>query len=72
MTNVPNTGFLTCDECGATYDNAPDSPHHACGAAFVCEVPPALGRVTKIKSQGGKVFVETESGTQMIVPTFNK
>ena len=68
MSKIPNTGFLTCDECGETYDYAPDAPHHACQATFVCEVPPSLGRVTKIKQQGGKVVVGTESGTQMIVP----
>ncbi len=39
------------------------------GTVFVCEVPPALGRVTKLSLKGGKVVAETESGTPMIVPT---
>jgi hypothetical protein len=39
------------------------------GATYVFDVPKALGRVTGLKQQNGKVIAETESGTQMIVPT---
>lgn len=38
-------------------------------AEFICEVPPELGRVTKLRIKGGRVVAETESGTRMIVPT---
>lgn len=37
-------------------------------AEFVCEVPPELGRVTKLRIRGDRVVAETESGHQMIVP----
>lgn len=37
-------------------------------ASFVCEVPPSLGRVTKLRVERGKVTAETESGIKMIVP----
>lgn len=39
------------------------------GAEFVCEVPASLGRVTRLRVEGGKVTAETESGIKMIVPT---
>lgn len=39
------------------------------GAVFVCEVPSALGRVTKLEQRNGKVVASTESGIEFIVPT---
>lgn len=38
------------------------------GLKYVCEVPHALGRPTKIEIKRGKVIVRTESGQTMIVP----
>lgn len=38
------------------------------GAVFVCEVPKDLGRVTRLRMQGGKLRADTESGISMIVP----
>lgn len=39
------------------------------GAEYVCDVPPELGRVTKLRVEGGRVTAETESGIKMIVPS---
>ncbi len=40
------------------------------GAEFVYTVPKELGRVTKLRSQNGRVIAETESGAEMIIPTY--
>lgn len=54
--------------CGMA--NAPISVHiPILDAEFICEVPPELGRVTKLRIKGGKVTATTESGIEMIVPT---
>ena len=34
----------------------------------LAEAPAKMGRITEIKVEKGKIFVETESGTPMIVP----
>jgi hypothetical protein len=39
------------------------------GTTFMCEVPAALGRVTKLEKKRGKIIARTESGQTMIVPT---
>lgn len=41
------------------------------GFEFICSIPPALGKVTKLKLRGGAVVCETESGIEMIVPRRN-
>lgn len=38
------------------------------GTTFVCEVPPELGAVTGFKQNGERVYAETESGIQMLIP----
>ncbi len=38
-------------------------------AEFICEVPPELGRVTKLRIKGDRVMATTESGIEMIIPT---
>jgi hypothetical protein len=38
------------------------------GLCHVCEVPEALGRITNLREQGGRIIADTESGTPMIVP----
>lgn len=38
------------------------------GTEFICKVPDALGRVTRLVVRDGKVSAQTESGIEMIVP----
>ena len=44
-------------------------PRRIEGATFVCEVPSQLGAVTGFKQSGERVYAETESGIQMLIPT---
>lgn len=39
-------------------------------AVFVCDVPKALGGVVRLEQRGGRIVAVTESGMEMIVPTF--
>jgi hypothetical protein len=38
------------------------------GTTFICKVPDALGRVTRLVVRGNRVSAETESGIDMIIP----
>ena len=35
---------------------------------FICKVPDELGRVTRLEVRNGRVFAQTESGIDFIVP----
>lgn len=45
-----------------------DDLEYVSGCGFICEVPSALGRVTKLEIRGGKLVAETESGIDFIAP----
>ena len=45
-----------------------DQPWRIERCEFLCEIPPELGAATGFKEADGKLYVQTESGIEMIVP----